>query len=90
MKQQPFFVEQIKEAKRYCWNRYSHQPWFCGCVYRRDEEDEHLIVGVEVLFDPACEDRVSFVTEHEGVPLYLVDWDPEKHGERYDPEKEER
>ena len=84
---QPFFVEQIKAAKRFCWNMYSNKPWFCGCYYRCDEEDSGIVVGVDVLYDPENKERFTFAQEHEGVPLYIVPWDPEKHGERYDKEK---
>jgi predicted adenine nucleotide alpha hydrolase (AANH) superfamily ATPase len=79
-------MEQCKAAKRYCWEMYSYRTWFCGCVYAQDEEKH--VIGVEIRVDPAHTDRFTFVSEHEGVPISVVDWDPEKHGERYKWEKQ--
>lgn len=80
-----FTKDQCQAAKRYCWHMYSHHTWFCGCVYDRDKEKH--VVGVVIRTDPDYKDRYTYVTEHEGVPIRIVKWDPEKHGERYDRKK---
>ena len=78
-------LEQCQAAKQYCWEMYSHKTWFFGCVYLQDEEKH--IVGIEIWRDPLYHDRFTFATKYEGVPIRIVKWDPEKHGERYDREK---
>ena len=79
-------AEQYKTTKRYCWGLYSHYPWFCGSGPVTDAEGH--VVGVEIRIDPTYPDRFTYVTEHEGVPVNLVHWDLEKHGERYDRNKD--
>jgi hypothetical protein len=82
-------LEQCKAAKRYCWEMYSHKAWFCGCVYQQDVEKH--IVGIEIRTDPSygVHNRFTYATEYEGVPISIVAWDVEKHGERYDWEKQQ-
>lgn len=74
--------EQCKAAKRYCWKMYSNKPWFCGCVYKVD--DEGHVVGVEIRTDPKYIDRFTYVPEKDGVKISVVNHDPDKHGEPYD------
>lgn len=84
---EPLTLDQCRATKHYCWRTYSHKPWFCNCAYFRD--DEGRVVGVEIRKDPSFTDRFTFVNEKEGVPIQIVEWDPKKHGERYDGTKED-
>lgn len=82
-----FTNERLKIAKRYCWNMYSHKPWFCGAKYRRDPENPKVPIGIDILVDPEFTDRFTYVTAYASVPIRVVNWSQEEHGDRYDPEK---
>ena len=74
-------LEQCKTVKRWCWEMYSHRPWFFGCVYKTDESGQ--VIGLEMRKDPAYKDRFTYVSQKDGVPISVVPHDLEKHGEPY-------
>ncbi len=69
-------MAQMQKAKDYCRRLYSHKPWFCGCVYRKTEDEWYM----EMRTDPEFKDRYTYIGEHAGVRIRTVKWNESKHG----------
>ena len=58
----------VLKAKRKIWEHYQHKPWFVGCRTNTDDKEAHL----ELLVAADYTDRLTFITELEGVKIKTV------------------
>ena len=71
-------LNRLTAAKRFCWDMYSDEPWFFGCVYNMDTKENHCI---EIRVDPNFKDPIVAIGEYRGIKITRVPWSLEEHGE---------
>lgn len=82
-------VEDCLAAKHYVWRLYGHKKWFAGAVLNTDNET--CVIEVRIDREKAGDDRFTTVMAHAdtGVDITYVDYDPNVHKHKDNPDPEE-